>query len=68
MCVTYRDLARYRDVNTLRDLLRRARREHSGAPVRPASTSHSEEFEVLVSSITVEDFGSHRSDGRRVRS
>jgi hypothetical protein len=68
MRVTYPEFARYRYVNTLRDLLCRARREHLGAHQRAASTSHSEEFEVLISSITVDDFGSHRSDGRRVRS
>jgi hypothetical protein len=66
--VTYPEFARYRDVNTLRDLLCRARREHLGAHKRATSTSHSEEFEVLASGITGEDFGSHRSDGRRVRS
>jgi len=45
-------------VNTLRDLLRRARNGQLNARKRAASSLLSEEYEVLASSATVRELGS----------
>ena len=56
--VTKSALPRCTYVNTLRDLLRRARNGQLHARKRASSNSLSEEYEVLASSATVRDLGS----------
>jgi hypothetical protein len=66
--VTKRATERYTYVNTLRDLLRRARIGPIRARNRAISASLSEEFEVLASSSIVRELGSGRVGGRSVSS